>query len=69
MSILLDVENGNLNTLQANKEREIPPSIAGTETPNGTETPELVKDIPPPDGGWTAWLQVLGGFFCFFNTW
>jgi hypothetical protein len=24
---------------------------------------------PPPDGGTTAWLQVLGGFFLFFNTW
>lgn len=24
---------------------------------------------PPPNGGLTAWLQVLGGFFLFFNTW
>ncbi|KXT10577.1 hypothetical protein AC579_9171 [Pseudocercospora musae] len=24
---------------------------------------------PPPDGGITAWLQVLGGYFLFFNTW
>ncbi|KAK3110941.1 hypothetical protein LTR53_014264 [Teratosphaeriaceae sp. CCFEE 6253] len=24
---------------------------------------------PPPDGGLTAWLQVLGGYFLFFNTW
>jgi len=24
---------------------------------------------PPPNGGMTAWLQVLGGFFLFFNTW
>ncbi|KAK4548824.1 hypothetical protein LTR36_008597 [Oleoguttula mirabilis] len=24
---------------------------------------------PPPDGGLTAWLQVLGGYFIFFNTW
>ena len=24
---------------------------------------------PPPNGGTTAWLQVLGGFFLFFNTW
>lgn len=23
----------------------------------------------PPDGGFTAWLQVLGSFFIFFNTW
>ncbi|WPH00104.1 hypothetical protein R9X50_00292700 [Acrodontium crateriforme] len=24
---------------------------------------------PPPNGGLTAWLQVLGGFFMFWNTW
>ncbi|PWY74481.1 MFS general substrate transporter [Aspergillus sclerotioniger CBS 115572] len=24
---------------------------------------------PPPDGGSTAWLQVLGAFFLFFNSW
>ncbi|KAK4892374.1 hypothetical protein LTR27_009208 [Elasticomyces elasticus] len=24
---------------------------------------------PPPDGGLDAWLQVLGGYFIFFNTW
>lgn len=24
---------------------------------------------PPPDGGLTAWLQVLAGYFLFFNTW
>lgn len=23
----------------------------------------------PPNGGLTAWLQVLGGFFVYFNTW
>lgn len=24
---------------------------------------------PPPDGGFKAWLQVLGAFFLNFNTW
>lgn len=24
---------------------------------------------PPPDGGLDAWLQVVGGFCLFFNTW
>ena len=24
---------------------------------------------PPPNGGWYAWLQVLGSFFLFFNSW
>jgi len=23
----------------------------------------------PPNGGLTAWLQVVGGFLIFFNTW
>lgn len=23
----------------------------------------------PPDGGTTAWLQVMGAFFMYFNTW
>lgn len=26
-------------------------------------------DNPPPDGGLQAWLQVLGSFFLFFNSW
>ena len=24
---------------------------------------------PPPNGGLKAWLQVLGSFFLFFNSW
>lgn len=24
---------------------------------------------PPPNGGLTAWLQVAGSFFLFFNCW
>jgi hypothetical protein len=24
---------------------------------------------PPPNGGLQAWLQVLGSFFLFFNSW
>lgn len=24
---------------------------------------------PPPDGGLTAWLQVLGAHFLFFSSW
>ena len=26
-------------------------------------------DESPPDGGLHAWLQVLGSFFLFFNSW
>ncbi|KAF2718483.1 MFS general substrate transporter, partial [Polychaeton citri CBS 116435] len=31
--------------------------------------PKPLGPGPPPDGGLTAWLQVLGGYFIFFNTW
>ncbi|KUJ08680.1 MFS general substrate transporter [Mollisia scopiformis] len=43
-----------------------------------TEQPEGPQDAvskpaagppPPPDGGVQAWLQVVGGFMLFFNTW
>ncbi|KAL4963503.1 major facilitator superfamily protein [Aspergillus stella-maris] len=27
------------------------------------------QDVDPPNGGTCAWLQVLGSFFLFFNTW
>ncbi|KAF2863018.1 MFS general substrate transporter [Piedraia hortae CBS 480.64] len=39
-------------------------SPVGQPPPSGPPKP-----APPPDGGLTAWLQVLGGFFLFFNTW
>ncbi|KAH1492592.1 hypothetical protein KXX06_002753, partial [Aspergillus fumigatus] len=31
-----------------------------------TQTP---SPPPPPNGGWMAWLQVVGAFFLFFNSW
>lgn len=43
---------------------------------NTTEKPELSSNTPaiddidlPPNGGFNAWLQVLGSFFLFFNSW
>lgn len=35
------------------------------------ERPSKPVDITPqpPDGGLTAWLQVVGAFFLFFNSW
>jgi len=38
----------------------------------GTVVPEVGRSVdvgPPPDGGYKAWLQVLGSFFLFFNSW
>lgn len=34
-----------------------------------TISPKIPLPGPPPDGGLQAWLQILGGFAIFFNTW
>jgi hypothetical protein len=31
--------------------------------------PQNAGPSPPPDGGLVAWMQVLGSFMLFFNTW
>ncbi|KFY17902.1 hypothetical protein V492_00299 [Pseudogymnoascus sp. VKM F-4246] len=51
----------------------------GSTTPDEPETPLPDNKLeahptetpigPPPDGGFAAWLQVLGAFFLFFNSW
>lgn len=45
------------------KEYVQPPKLEAPPKPMGP------PGGPPPDGGTTAWLQVLGGYFLFFNTW
>jgi len=32
-------------------------------------SPPSPGDSRPPNGGLIAWLQVLGAFFCYFNSW
>jgi len=39
------------------------------DPPQSAGPPKGPPGGPPPDGGTTAWLQVLGGYFLFFNTW
>lgn len=46
-------------------EANLPPAGAAPST-DAEKSDELG---PPPDGGWQAWLQVLGSFFLFFNSW
>lgn len=50
-----------------------PPSPSFEENDNDSEQskrPNLSPDPgPPPNGGFKAWLQVLGAFFLNFNTW
>ena len=42
-------------------------------TPEEANQPSVVEKSndpgPPPDGGLTAWVQVAGSFFLFFNSW
>lgn len=33
------------------------------------QKPPVGGPSPPPNGGLQAWLQVLGGWMLFFNTW
>jgi hypothetical protein len=37
------------------------------EIPAQTPTPERSNEIP--NGGFKAWIQVLGSFFLIFNSW
>lgn len=46
-----------------------PKDFDSLESPPPKAPPKGPPGGPPPDGGTTAWLQVLGGFFLFFNTW
>lgn len=64
---------------QETSDTETANSIVGdttTEKPRTQPEPEISSTPkngggppPPPDGGMVAWLQVLGGFMLFFNTW
>jgi hypothetical protein len=43
---------------------------ANISAPAQSTDPEKSDDPgPPPNGGFHAWLQVLGSFFLFFNSW
>jgi hypothetical protein len=50
-----------------NNEKSTTELEAGLQQPQ--KPPAGPPGGPPPNGGLTAWLQVLGGFFLFFNTW
>lgn len=36
---------------------------------SSSDIPTIIDLGLPPDGGFDAWLQVLGSFFLFFNSW
>ena len=45
------------------------PDTDASETEKQTPSKPADTPPPPPDGGLTAWLQVVGAFFLFFNSW
>lgn len=49
------------------KEKECTDNEAGILSSDSSVI--LVLKQESPDGGTTAWLQVLGAFFMYFNTW
>ena len=44
-------------------------NIEGPTTATNTTVDRTSDPGPPPNGGFAAWLQVLGSFFLFFNGW
>lgn len=51
---VIDLHDGILSQAQKTK-----PEVAGA----------IVSENEPPDGGLHAWLQVVGSFCLFWNTW
>lgn len=47
------------------------PFVPGGSFSNQEKETQVTRAGPPtaPDGGFQAWIQVLGGFFIYFNTW
>ncbi|KAH7313765.1 major facilitator superfamily transporter [Stachybotrys elegans] len=46
-----------------------PTSLVGRVVSRITTRSNVDIVTPPPDGGWTAWLVVLGGFLIVMDTW
>jgi hypothetical protein len=70
-------DNGNRRTASTHLDDD----STSSETRDPLELPSLIPPLnaaveekrppeePPPNGGLNAWLQVLGSFFLFFNSW
>lgn len=62
-----DSDNG---TAPTDPEKLVEPSGSPPPDASSDAVPAAVSSPgPPPDGGLTAWLQVVAGFVVFFNTW
>lgn len=61
---------GDAETDNVDRPAESPSSTLNSA--NGTSEKRVIaaSDVgPPPNGVLQAWLQVLGSFFFFFNSW
>lgn len=65
----MDERDGSHSSLQVLPEdhEKISPVHSATEEP--TPSPPLSTASPPPNGGTTAWLQVVGGWCIWFAAW
>ena len=46
-----------------------PAGLKAANEKQEVEAPKPAGPPPPPNGGTAAWLQTVGGFMMFFNTW
>ena len=67
----LKVGKPDLARIESNVEKAIDAeaNIDNAPASDDTQGPDDDDPGPPPDGGAMAWLQVLGSFFLFFNSW
>ncbi|KAJ5093147.1 hypothetical protein N7456_009008 [Penicillium angulare] len=45
------------------------PALSPDDSPDSGAEKQPATPPPPPNGGVVAWLQVIGAFFLFFNSW
>lgn len=59
----------NPSELDSGKNEKFNSSSPDSPTSDQNTPQHLASVGPPPNGGLTAWLQVLAGFLLFFNSW
>jgi hypothetical protein len=75
MSPSQDPEQSSSESLPLDEEKAVPPEpeqrdqAVAVEKDATPTPPPAAGPSPPPNGGLQAWMQVLGGFMLFFNTW
>lgn len=57
------------DSVSNDEEKGVPPAEVAAEAEAKPAAPPGPPGGPAPNGGTKAWLQVLGGWMLFFNTW